>query len=186
MKDLLNNNIAIFPTNNCLSNLDDLKKQHALLIHAYAHTEKEIWGENYVRICWDEYRELIEKEQVFTAKLNEEVVGTILLCNHGDRVFSFGLLAVDFSKKGLGIGRKLIEKVEEWAAFLGGEKMTLEILRPTNEIPSFKQHLAQWYERLGYTFCDTLPFLQLKPDKAAKAELLITPAVFDCYEKRLN
>lgn len=164
----------------------DLERQYELLIHAYAQTEKEIWGENYVRISFDEYRQSIEQEIVFTARFNDEVVGTLLLSSAGKGVFSFGLLAVDFSKKGFGIGRKLIESAEQKAVKCGGEVMTLEILKPKNECVDFKEQLAQWYQRQGYKFTFSKSFIELKPTKIEKSKQLITEAVFDCYEKKLN
>ncbi len=164
----------------------DLESQYALLIHAYAETEREIWGENYVRVSLEEYKQDIEKEIVFTAKLADEVVGTILLAPMGERVFSFGLLAVDFSKKGYGIGRALIKKAEQTAIELGGLVMKIEILKPKNQHVQFKQQLAEWYERQGYEFTFSKSFIELKPAKVEKAKELKTEAVFDCYEKKLN
>ena len=160
--------------------------QYELLINAYAQTEKEIWGENYVRISEEEYKELIDREYVFTALLNDEVVGTIFLSQQSETTFSFGLLAVDFSKKGLGIGRKLVHHAELEAMKLGATEMTLEILRTKNQQVPFKQQLAEWYERQGYKFTQSADFLELKPTKIEKAKQLIAPAVFDCYRKELS
>jgi GNAT superfamily N-acetyltransferase len=178
--------ISIVSSKYCLEDAKSFNNQYNLLIHAYKVTEKDIWGENYVRIEVEEYKELIEKEIVFTAKLDDEIVGTILLSNHGNQTFSFGLLAADFSKKGMGIGRKLIEAVENEAIRQGANKMVLEILKPENQFVAVKQQLAAWYERLGYSHLKTVSFIDLKPDKSEKAKLLITPSVFDCYEKKLN
>lgn len=162
-----------------------LKQQYDVLIRAYAETEKEIWGENYIRISFEEYKKVIENEVVFSALLNDEVVGTILLSNHGKGHFSFGLLAVDFKYKGLGIGRKLIAKAEQKAKSLGGIKMTLEILKPQNQTLPFKERLAEWYKRLGYRYLFTKSFIELKPNRVEKSKLLITPSDFDCYEKEI-
>lgn len=182
MKSLLNNNIVI------VSSKDTTKheEQYNILIHAYAQTEKEIWGENYVRISSEEYQELIKREYVFTALLDDEVVGTIVLSRQNNTTFSFGLLAVDFSKKGLGIGRRLVHHVEQIAINLGGTEMTLEILKPKNQLIPFKQQLGEWYERQGYAYTHSADFLELKPTKIEKAKQLITPAVFDCYRKELS
>ena len=164
----------------------DLERQYALLIHAYAETEKEIWGENYVRVSLEEYKQDVENEIVFTAKFGDEVVGTILLASISEGTFSFSLLAVDFSKKGFGIGRLLIERAEQTAIELGGEMMSIEILKPKNEAVPFKDQLSEWYQRLGYEFTGSKSFIELKPKKAEKAKGLIIDAVFDCYEKKLN
>ena len=182
MKNLPNNTCSIVSS----SKLKAIQRQHEILITAYAQTEEEIWGENYVRISEEEYKDLIEQQHVFTALLNDEVVGTILLSQHSDTTFSFGLLAVDFAKKGLGIGRKLVGHAEQVAFNLGATEMTLEILRPKNKSVPFKQQLAEWYQRQGYVFTHSADFLELKPTKTEKAKQLITPAVFDCYSKELS
>lgn len=179
-------NIIVEKTNPHTICREDLNRQHELLVYAYAQTEREIWGENYVRIYLDEYKELIEKEIVFTAWLDDEVVGTILLLNLGSQTFSFGLLAADFSKKGVGIGRKLVEAAEKEAVRQGASRMILEILKPENQFVPVKKQLAEWYERLGYNHFKTASFIELKPDKIEKAKSLITPSVFDCYEKELK
>ncbi len=178
--------LSVERTNVSISSQSNFQRQYDLLIHAYAQTEKEIWGENYVRISEEEYKELIEREYVFTAHLNGEVVGTILLSKQNETTFSFGLLAVDFSKKGLGIGRKLVSHAEQTALKLGAKEMTLEILKPKNQHVPFKQQLAEWYERQGYEYAYSADFLELKPTKIEKAKQLIAPAVFDCYRKELS
>ena len=53
------------------------KKLHEILILAYALTEVEVLGENYVRITFDEYNDLIEKDEILMALWNNEVVGGI-------------------------------------------------------------------------------------------------------------
>ena len=181
MKNLLNNSCDILSS----KKVSEIDSQYEILVNAYAQTEREIWGENYVRISKEEYQQLIEQEHVFTAFLNNEVVGTILLSQLSETIFSFGLLAVDFSNKGLGIGRKLVYHAEQEAMKLGATEMTLEILRPKNQFVQFKQQLAEWYERQGYVFTHSADFLELKPTKTEKAKQLITPAVFDCYRKEL-
>lgn len=177
--------VTIVETNINTISKNHLKQQYDVLTRAYAETEIEIWGENYVRISFEEYSEVVENEIVFTAFLNSEVVGTILLSKHDNNHYSFGLLAVDFNYKGLGIGRKLIEVAEQRARDLGGVKMTLEILKPQNQVIPFKEQLANWYQRLGYHYLFTKSFIELKPNRVEKAKLLITPSVFDCYEKDL-
>ena len=178
--------ISIQRTNLNTLSQNDLKQQYELLIHAYAETEKEIWGENYVRVSLEEYKQDIENEIVFTAKLDDEVVGTILLASIEEDTFSFSLLAVDFSKKGFGIGRLLIEKAEQTAIELGGRRMSIEILKPKNEVVPFKDQLSEWYQRQGYELTFSKSFIELKPTKVEKAKELKTEAVFDCYEKKLN
>ena len=58
-------NISIQRTSLNTLSQSDLKQQYELLIHAYAETEKEIWGDNYVRVSLEEYKQDIENETVF-------------------------------------------------------------------------------------------------------------------------
>ena len=39
-----------------LLNADELSRMHSLLVHAYAITEKEIWGDKYSRISLEEFK----------------------------------------------------------------------------------------------------------------------------------
>jgi len=164
---------------------DDINKAYSLLSIAYAETEKEIWGENYSRLRLDEFIDLIDAEEVFFAKIKDEIVGSIHTSRLDDESFGFGLLSADFDRKGLGIGRKLIKTAEIHAKSQGAKYMKIEILRPSNvELPQKKQ-LDEWYRRQGYEFINSMSFVDRKPDKAEKALKLITPTQFDCYQKVL-
>lgn len=158
---------------------------YAILIYAYAQTETEIWGENYIRISRKEYEDLIQLGEVFFSFKDNRVNGCIQVKSIDGKIFSFGLLAVDFSQKGKGIGKNLIEFTENHALQNGAEKMILEILKPADfEVP-FKLFLHKWYLELGYKYTHTISFLDLKQEKVEKAKQLKVPAVFDCYSKKL-
>lgn len=170
-----------------ISQLNALKLERifSLLRDAYAITEREIWGENYLRMPFETFSSLVEKGEFLYAELDGTIVGSIHHYRVNENTFAFGSLSADFSKKGLGIGRKLIVAAETSAKQQGATKMTLEILRPSGfEIP-FKNVLREWYMRQGYTFVSTASFLERKSDQTDKAKLLKVPAVFDCYEKLL-
>lgn len=164
----------------------ELTHTHSLLVHAYAVTEKEIWGDNYSRLVLDEFKELIKANEVYIARLDDEIVGSIHVSRLDDESFNFGLLSVDFAKKGLGIGRKLIKTVENHAKEQNAKFMKIEILRPSSVDLPQKKILDEWYRRQGYIFIDSMSFVDRKPDKAEKALNLITPSQFDCYEKPLS
>lgn len=163
----------------------DIDRAYSLLIIAYAETEKEIWGKNYSRLSLDEFIKLIDANEFYIARLNDEIVGSIHTSRLDSESFGFGLLSADFAQKGLGIGRKLIETAENHAKRKGAKFMKIEILRPSNrELPQ-KKKLDKWYRRQGYVFLKSMSFVDRKPDKAEKALRLITPTQFDCYEKVL-
>lgn len=164
----------------------DIERMHALLIYAYAITEVEIWGENYVRMNLQEFVELIQKKEIILARLEEEIVGSIHVYPLSTESYAFGLLSADFNKKGRGIGRALINAAEKQAKEMGAKKMELEILKPQDFEVSVKVALHDWYSRLGYRFKEAKLFEDRKPDKAEKALKLKVPSVFDCYEKDLQ
>ena len=56
--------IRIIPANSEEVSLEDCNQLHELVRIAYAHTEIEIWGENYIRINHSDYMALIEKGEV--------------------------------------------------------------------------------------------------------------------------
>ena len=92
----------------------------------------------------------------------------------------------DFDKKGLGIGRKLIEAAESHALKSGAEYMEIEILRAKDfDIPS-KVRLHKWYLRQDYVFLESVEFVARKPKESKKATRLLVPSVFDCYRKPLS
>lgn len=64
-------------------------------------------------------------------------------------------------------------------------RMKLEILRPYPVNTSFKEWLAKWYEKLGYSYVKTIDFLDLEPHRQEKLKHMITPSVFDVYSKNI-
>jgi GNAT superfamily N-acetyltransferase len=164
----------------------EFQRLHELLVHAYAETEVEVWGENYSRLSLEEFKEHIEKGNIYVARLNGEVVGSIGVFQENETTFNFGLLNADFTKKGNGIGLALVQAAEQHARDHGGKSMHIEILRPSNIEAPFKDRLDQWYRKLGYDFVESMSFEERKPNKAEKAKSLVNPSQFDCYVKALN
>ena len=163
----------------------DLIRLYKLMIKAYAETELEIWGEDYERLSYNEFVEIIKKEELFIARMGNEIVGSIHVFRIDNDTFSFGLLNSDFDKKGLGIGSALVDKAEEIAIKNGVDKVNIEVLRPSDfEVP-VKVMLTNWYLKKGYTFTMYDTFINLKPDKIEKSKALKVPSGFDCYTKSL-
>ena len=163
-----------------------LSRMYAILIHAYAETEVEVWGPNYVRIYKDELTDLVKRGEFYGAFIQEQLVGSVRLYRKEKQSFSFGLLSANFELKGKGIGKALVDYIENKAKQEGALYMDLEILRPIAiEVP-FKLVLHKWYTKLGYVYVNSGTFAELKPDNAAKADKLIQPCTFDCYQKVLN
>ena len=163
--------------------LENRKQLHEILRIAYALTEIEVWGENYVRITFEEYDELIDKGEILIAYLENQVVGGIHFYERKKGLYSFSLLCADFDKSGLGIGRALVDWVEAEALKNEATAIQLEILRPKGiEVP-FKKQISDWYQRMGYNYTGSQNFAEVKP---VKARNLINPSDFDYYLKTLS
>jgi GNAT superfamily N-acetyltransferase len=153
-----------------------------IIVKAYADTEAEMWGENYVRVSEAAFREFMAADQVLVAFMDDQVVGGLRYYPLDTDTFSFGLFGADFSLSGKGIGRALIERVEEEVKKAGASKIKIEILRARDfELP-IKKILHDWYQRLGYKFTHTVGFAEEFPDRAKG---ILVPCDFDYYEKRL-
>lgn len=162
--------------------LADKKRLHEILTIAYALTEVEVWGENYVRITFEDYNELIEKDEILIAYHEDVVVGGIHYYERKPGVYCFSLLCADFAKSGMGIGKTLVERVETIARENNAELMELEILRPKGMEVDFKVRLSNWYQSMGYKYTHSQNFAEVKP---IKAQNLANPSDFDYYLKTL-
>jgi GNAT superfamily N-acetyltransferase len=151
---------------------------------AYAETEKEVWGEGYVRVSRENLKRHIKDDEILIALLDDEIVGGIRFYEKEPGCWTFGLLGADFEHKGKGIGRTLIAAAESKAKEAGGTEMSIEILRAKDIDTDFKVNLANWYQRLGYEFTGKLDVMSVYAD-AEKWAKLVNPSEFDCYVKRL-
>ena len=173
------------------ANIDSLtdvefERLYDIVIIAYRETEKEVWGENYVRISKDDFKKHISAGEILVARNEEErVVGGVRCFQLRDGIWSFSLLGADFNEKGKGIGRALINAVEERALAQGGHSINIEILRAKDINTEFKTILSNWYQRLGYDYIKALDVYEVYdlPEKWSK---LVNPSVFDCFQKKLT
>lgn len=160
----------------------EFQQLYQIIVKAYADTESEMWGKNYVRVSESDFRKFIEADEILVAFLNETVAGGLRYYRSSQNTFGFGLFGADFLLGGKGIGRALINRVEEEVKKSNCKKVRIEILRPKNfELP-IKKILRNWYQRLGYKFIGTVDFAEEFPDRA---EGILVPCVFDYYEKEL-
>lgn len=162
--------------------LQDRKRLYQILTIAYAETEKEIWGENYARISFDAYNQLINKGEILVAYHDGIVVGGIHYYEQTPDIYGFGLFCADFGKSGMGIGRTLINAVEKIATSNKIKTIQIEILRPKDIEVEFKTRISAWYQRMGYKYTHSQDFGELDPEKALD---LIAPSCFDYYIKSL-
>lgn len=159
--------------------LDEL---YNIIIRAYALTEDQMWGDNYVRVSRDDFNQYLAADEFLFAFYDSRPAGGLRYYQSAPGVYGFGLFGVDFSFSRKGIGRALIKRVEDEAKIKGAEKIRIEILRPRDfELP-IKSQLHGWYLSLGYLHTETVDFQKTFPDRA---QGILVPCVFDIYEKTL-
>ena len=85
------------------------------------------------------------------AENSDSFVGCVFIEQRGDRAY-LGLLSVEPTLQGRGLGRLLVAAAEELARSLGSHIMDLRIISPRAD------QLLPFYERLGYTFIRNEPY----------------------------
>ncbi|MBD3638195.1 MAG: GNAT family N-acetyltransferase [Crocinitomicaceae bacterium] len=174
--------LSLFSANQFRLTDEQFERLYQIITHAYEETEKVMWGEGYVRMERKEFLKCIDRDEVIIALLGGKIVGGIRYYHLKDNTWSFSLLAADFNEKGKGIGRKLVEEVEQIIKSKGGDFIHIEVLRPIKEKVEAKEVISQWYKRMGYELVKEISLEDLYPEKI---DLLKTPSVFDCYLKKL-
>jgi predicted N-acetyltransferase YhbS len=92
----------------------------------------------------------LQKDTFLVAEDGSGVVGTVRVKNHGSEGH-FGMLAVDPSAQGSGLGRRLVGAAESWATKRGCTSMWLEVVNLREELPPF-------YRKFGYEATGTQPW----------------------------
>lgn len=174
--------VSILSSKNYHYNKSERDELYEIMRDAYARTEVEIWGENYVRIPRAEFEQLIDHETILGAQLEGKIVGTLYLKNISSEKSSFGLLGVDTSVEGKGIGSQLVEAAETQARKEGAQEMIIDILRPRDFEIAVKNRLRAWYEKKGYEYTHSEDFQDRRPDRAKDLKV---PSTFDCFCKKL-
>jgi len=157
---------------------------YSIVIAAYAHTEKEVWGDNYVRVKKKEYKTYVDNHQVLYAMIDHKVVGGVCFYKLKDDTWTFTLLGTDFNHGGKGIGRALVDSVEALVKQNKGQKIHIEVLKAKDIEVKSKKKLHNWYLKLGYDFVKTVDVFTVY-DNAEKWSKLKSPSEFDCYLKAL-
>jgi len=102
------------------------------------------------RIDLGKVREMLRTGKYLLAEVDEALIACVYVEVRGQRAY-FGLLGVDPSRQGQGLGRKMVQEAESHARAAGCEFMDLRIVNLRTELPSF-------YRRLGYLETGTEPF----------------------------
>ncbi|KAI1300568.1 hypothetical protein F5Y03DRAFT_385902 [Xylaria venustula] len=115
-------------------------------------------------------------------------IGCIAMKQVGPSTGEFGMLAVDPSQRGYGIGGDLVRFAETWCLRRLEQGTTatvtiqLELLAPVHFEHAGKTALQAWYERMGYSHVELRDFRAVYP---RLFELLSGPTEFRVFEKRL-
>jgi GNAT superfamily N-acetyltransferase len=108
------------------------------------------------RVNAPEVRERFSTGQFFLAELGDpddqghHLIGSVYVEKRGERCF-IGLLAVDPSHQGNGIGKRLMAAAEDHGRAKGCRTVELQVVNLREELPSF-------YQRLGYVQIGVAPF----------------------------
>ncbi|GKV66178.1 MULTISPECIES: GNAT family N-acetyltransferase [unclassified Sporosarcina] len=164
------------------ANTVDVEHITKIVNRVYAASEIGLWKDGAARITTAEVAEYIGNGEVAAAWSNGQIVGCIRVYRMSEGTAEFGMLAVDDACQGAGIGRKLIQFVEEEFKEKDFFYMQLELLVPEQGLHEVKEGLRQWYTRLGYqkAYMETMEasFPQLVP-------MLAVPCEIHVYQKKL-
>ncbi|MGB2591313.1 MAG: GNAT family N-acetyltransferase [Candidatus Acidiferrum sp.] len=138
------------------------------LINAAFAVERIVFDGN--RLDERSTRDYLEKGKFLVLEDSASIAGCVYCELRGERGY-LGLLAVDLSRQGTGLGRKLVAAAEDYFRGSGCKAVDLRTLSPRAPLPEF-------YKRLGYEEIGTAPF---PPEKQAKV-----PGHFILMSKRLS
>ena len=129
-----------------------------LVNSVYAVAEAGIWVPNNLRVTDTEIKQLINEGCIFGAYLDDQLIGCIRLEIHNVTTTEFGMLAVDPGQRSMGVGRKLVELVEQWNRKKGVLNLECGVLNPVNWKLQSKDDLMEWYMRIGFRKIGTRRF----------------------------
>jgi GNAT superfamily N-acetyltransferase len=162
-----------------LAGADDVADVVRITNAAYDRGEAGIWLPEWKRTEAEWTGSEVAAREVYVAREDGRMVGSIRVVRLREDTAEFGLLAVDPEHGGRGVGRALVDFAErvhdvDW--------MELELLVPKAPHAN-KQRLHEWYSRLGYREWRRRDFAVAYPEPG---ELLAAPADLVGYRKSLR
>jgi GNAT superfamily N-acetyltransferase len=157
----------------------------------YAAEEAGFWKDGFIRTSTDEIRQCIRDGELALAwrpgaspdhSSPTNIMGCIRSQLLDARTGEFGLLVCDPAARGSGIGRDLLQFVEESIKRRGGQVMRLELLVGDGWVHPLKERLGKWYERAGYKLIRTGSIEEAFP---RLVPMIAGPSLFRIYEKTL-
>src|SRR5699024_109558 len=95
------------------TSITEVEQLADIVNRVYKEAEKGIWSDGQVRIDAAEIKRLAENGELAVARINGAMVGCVRLSRIDNATGEFGILAVDKSRQGAGVGRALVEFAEE-------------------------------------------------------------------------
>lgn len=130
-----------------LATRDDTSAIVSLVNRAF---EVELFFLNGDRTNVENVMEMMERGEYLLAESSDgHLVGTVYFERRNDRAY-FGMLSVEPALKGTGLGRLLIETVEDHARKLTCVAMDITVVNLRTELPPY-------YRRFGYEISGELP-----------------------------
>lgn len=154
-----------------------------LVNNVYSVAEKGLWANGASRTSAADFADFTRAGEIAVAARRERLLGCVRIRQLDDNLSEFGMLAVDPSQRGTGIGRQLVRFAEQRGRDMGCGAMQLELLVPQEWKHPSKEFLAQWYARMGYTADSTGSPGELYP---SLAPLLVTPCELIIYRKNIG
>lgn len=168
-----------------------------LVNDVYIEAEAGIWNNGFVRTSDAEVADLIRKGQLALAYLASssssaasesqqnkgKLIGCVCVKQSSPSLCTLGMLALDKTQQGNGLGRDIFGFVERHCLSLGCAVLGLDILVPTSYAHPLKTRVEAWYRRLGFEQVRLGDFAEDYPDLVP---LLSGPVVYKVFEKKLR
>jgi len=145
-----------------------LAKQLTTMINqAFRSTESGMWQSTMQRTNADDIVDFIQNGEMVCVYKKAKVAGCMRLQRITEEIAEIGMLAVDLTEQGLGVGRSLIQFGEAELIAQGYKILQIELLKPKNYSDESREKLQQWYERLGYNQVEEHPLEEVLPELAS-------------------
>jgi ribosomal protein S18 acetylase RimI-like enzyme len=167
------------------SKLADKDTLLVIVNEVYKQCGGHLWVANRRRLSEELFMDLHNRNVLFIAELPcSEIVGCVVISNHGNEGREMSMLVVRPDCRGQGIGRKLVDYVINTARKEGCRYVRLGVIFSKNQGPDpWKMKLRMWYESIGFQYARDEDFTQLDPSESANLAQEVT---FSIFEKLLN
>ncbi|HEX5617455.1 MAG TPA: GNAT family N-acetyltransferase [Solirubrobacteraceae bacterium] len=160
-----------------------LAEQLTELVNAvYAVAERGLWRDGMKRTTAAELADEIRAGEVVVATRDDQVVGCVRVHDVADDTSEFGILVSAPDERNTGVGRALLDYIEQRGRERGLRAMQLELLVPREWAHPMKEFLKEWYGRRGYALIGLRAMDEAYPHLAP---LLATPCDLQVREKPL-